>query len=158
MKRRKDAMREDKKTPREKMRKLKFQMASFRMAFFRLFALKFRLFAWRVSSFRMALFRLFAWRFSRLSVFFAWRFFVFLSFRVASFRHGKTKWHESATIYFTRCSIAVDDEMSAILFSFQYKSSFGERDSLTPCNMLLILCNMRNYYIPQKIPINFALK
>ena len=60
--RRKNAKRKDEKRPCEKTKrrhakkttKLKFQMASFCVAFFRLFALNFRLFAWRIS------FRLFA--------------------------------------------------------------------------------------------------
>ena len=46
-------------------------MALFRMAFFRLFALVFRLFAWRFSFFRL----------------FAWRYFVFSLFRLAFFRY-----------------------------------------------------------------------
>ena len=33
--------------------------------------------------------------------------------------------------------------MAAKLFSSQNKSSSSERDSLTPCNMHLTLCNMQ---------------
>ena len=51
--------------------KQEFKMALFRMAFFRLFALVFRLFAWRFSFFRL----------------FAWRYFVFSLFRLAFFRY-----------------------------------------------------------------------
>ena len=39
--------------------------------------------------------------------------------------------------------IAVDDKMAAKFFSSQNKSSPGERDSLTPCNMHLTPCNMQ---------------
>ena len=36
--------------------------------------------------------------------------------------------------HFTGLSIVVDDKMAAILFFSKYKSSSGERESLTPCN------------------------
>ena len=54
------------------------------MAFFRLFALKFRLFAWWVSSFRMALFRFFVFSHGFLSVFSFFRMVCFSSFHLSA--------------------------------------------------------------------------
>ena len=79
--------RKDKKTPREKTTKLNFQMASFCAKISSFHMADFVFSHGVISSFRTAFFR-----------FFAWRFYVFSSFRVASFCRQKTKRHNPATI------------------------------------------------------------